>query len=210
MNGKPAYSIVPSTSSRLPPIQDEWGIFDPNQAGLKAAFRAARDMESETAGEYPVPPAAGDQGGQPPPLPDLWEIAAPESEPKSQFRPAGGSLSMIGRDLQRAAAGPRARPAAASARLESASAKISTDDDVYDLTEPTPPRAPAKTAERGAVYTLEYSTCCPQCRGEINTVRVSRLLRTQVSFTSTLPRKGYIIVCPDCDGILSAELSGLI
>jgi hypothetical protein len=36
------------------------------------------------------------------------------------------------------------------------------------------------------------------------------LVRTQVSFTSTLPRKGYIIVCPECDGILWAELSGLI
>jgi hypothetical protein len=44
----------------------------------------------------------------------------------------------------------------------------------------------------------------------ISTVRVSRLLRTQVSFTSTLPRKGYIIVCPECDGMLSAELSGLV
>ncbi len=67
-----------------------------------------------------------------------------------------------------------------------------------------------KHADRGAVYTLEFPTRCPQCCSEIGVVRVSRLLRSQVSFTSTLPRKGYIIVCPECDGILSAELSGLI
>ena len=53
-----------------------------------------------------------------------------------------------------------------------------------------------QAAERGAVYSLEFPTRCPQCCTEISTVRVSRLLRTQVSFTSTLPRKGYIIVCP--------------
>jgi hypothetical protein len=31
-----------------------------------------------------------------------------------------------------------------------------------------------------------------------------------VSFTSTLPRRGYVILCPDCERILSAELSGLV
>ena len=73
-----------------------------------------------------------------------------------------------------------------------------------------PPAATPVSAERGAVYALEFPTQCPQCATKISTVRVSRLLRTHVSFTSTLPRKGYIIVCPECDGILSAELSGLI
>ena len=41
-------------------------------------------------------------------------------------------------------------------------------------------------------------------------LKVFRLLRTQVSFTSTLPRKGYAIVCPECDGLISADLSGLL
>lgn len=41
-------------------------------------------------------------------------------------------------------------------------------------------------------------------------MRVLRVLRTQVSFTSTLPRKGYVIVRPECDRLLSAELSGLV
>ncbi|MSO45514.1 MAG: hypothetical protein EXQ59_01935 [Acidobacteria bacterium] len=65
-------------------------------------------------------------------------------------------------------------------------------------------------ASSGAVYTLESALRCPQCAREIRAFRVLRVLRTQVSFTSTLPRKGYVIVCPECDGLLSAELSGLI
>ena len=83
------------------------------------------------------------------------------------------------------------------------------DENVYDLTEGQA-RHRSKPVEKGAVYSLEFPSQCPLCCKEIRTVRVSRLLRTQVSFTSTLPRKGYIIVCPECDGILSAELSGLI
>ena len=62
----------------------------------------------------------------------------------------------------------------------------------------------------GAVYTLESPVRCPQCENEIRTFRVLRVLRTQVSFTSTLPRRGYVIVCPECEGLLSADLSGLI
>ena len=45
---------------------------------------------------------------------------------------------------------------------------------------------------------------------EVSTFRVFRLLRSQVSFTSTLPRKGYVIVCPECERPISSELSGLI
>jgi hypothetical protein len=36
-----------------------------------------------------------------------------------------------------------------------------------------------------------------------------RLLRSRVNFTSTLPRRGYVIVCPHCQAILPAELRGL-
>ena len=64
--------------------------------------------------------------------------------------------------------------------------------------------------QSGALYTLEAPVTCPECAGEITTLRVLRVLRTQVSFTSTLPRRGYVILCPDCDRILSAELSGLV
>jgi hypothetical protein len=130
MNGKSAGSIQQPPQA-VRPVQDEWGIYDPNQAGLKATFRA------------------------------MNALSAPVDNPPP----------------------PRVRAEAL---------------------------APAPSAERGAVYALEFPTQCPQCATKIGTVRVSRLLRTHVSFTSTLPRKGYIIVCPECDGILSAELSGLI
>jgi hypothetical protein len=62
----------------------------------------------------------------------------------------------------------------------------------------------------GALYTLEFPVTCPHCDKQITTLRVFRLLRTQVSFTSTLPRKGYVIVCPECERPISSELSGLI
>jgi hypothetical protein len=63
-------------------------------------------------------------------------------------------------------------------------------------------------AERGSVYTLEAPVRCPQCRREITTVNVIRMNRTQVAFTSTLPRGGRAIVCPACKHVLSVELAG--
>jgi hypothetical protein len=62
----------------------------------------------------------------------------------------------------------------------------------------------------GALYSLEFPVQCPHCAMEITTFRVFRLLRSHVSFTSTLPRKGYVIVCPECERPISSELSGLI
>ncbi|HKY33994.1 MAG TPA: hypothetical protein VJV23_15795 [Candidatus Polarisedimenticolia bacterium] len=60
-----------------------------------------------------------------------------------------------------------------------------------------------------AEYSLEMSLSCQHCRQEIQTVQVVRLLRHRVNFTSTLPRKGHIIICPSCRGILSANLGGM-
>ena len=61
-----------------------------------------------------------------------------------------------------------------------------------------------------AVYTLELPARCPHCREPIRTLRVLRLTRTQVSFTSPLPRSGRVLVCPLCERIISAELSGIL
>ena len=61
-----------------------------------------------------------------------------------------------------------------------------------------------------ASYTLETLARCPHCREPIRSVRVIGLTRTQVSFTSTLPRKGRVMICPECECILSAELTGLV
>jgi hypothetical protein len=80
--------------------------------------------------------------------------------------------------------------------------------DVYDLTN-VQPDIPAewKTA---ATYALEFPAKCPHCREPLNSLRVVRLKRSQVSFTSTLPRWGNVLACPLCERIISAELSGLI
>jgi hypothetical protein len=59
-----------------------------------------------------------------------------------------------------------------------------------------------------AQYTLDGPARCPHCREPLNTVRVLRLKRAQVSFTSSLPRAGSVIVCPLCERIISAELGG--
>jgi len=107
------------------------------------------------------------------------------------------------------------------------------DEEVVPLAAPAPASAPRQIDRRndeplvpdtsqdngatayertpaGALYTLEGPVTCPECSTEIRTLRVLRALRTQVSFTSTLPRRGYVMLCPDCHRILSAELSGLV
>ena len=60
-----------------------------------------------------------------------------------------------------------------------------------------------------AAYTLERDVRCPACREEISELRVVRLLRTRVNFTSTLPRRGRVMACPRCATLLSGELGKL-
>jgi hypothetical protein len=57
-----------------------------------------------------------------------------------------------------------------------------------------------------AIYAIEQPARCPFCREIIRTVRVLRLKRSHVPFTSTLPRGGRMILCSACDSILSADL----
>jgi DNA-binding response OmpR family regulator len=65
----------------------------------------------------------------------------------------------------------------------------------------------AQRQSSDAVYRLESAVRCPQCRDTISTLQAVRLLRTQVNFTSTLPRRGRVLVCPSCAAIVSAELT---
>jgi hypothetical protein len=91
------------------------------------------------------------------------------------------------------------------------SAPSQAEDDVYEI--PTMAAAEAEIPiqwRSAATYTLESPARCPHCREPIRSVRVIGLQRAQVSFTSTLPRKGRVIVCPECERILSAELTGLV
>ena len=68
---------------------------------------------------------------------------------------------------------------------------------------------PAEGASIEAEYALESPLQCAQCRKQISSIHVVRLLRSKVNFTSTLPRKGYVMLCPKCQAILSANLGGI-
>jgi DNA-binding response OmpR family regulator len=72
---------------------------------------------------------------------------------------------------------------------------------------PSSSEAVAQRQSSDAVYRLESAVRCPQCREAISTLQAVRLLRTQVNFTSTLPRRGRVLVCPSCGAIVSAELT---
>jgi hypothetical protein len=61
-----------------------------------------------------------------------------------------------------------------------------------------------------AEYTLESPLKCPQCKGTIKCLQALRLARTRVNFISLLPRRGYVLACPSCHHILSAELGGVL
>jgi len=60
-----------------------------------------------------------------------------------------------------------------------------------------------------AEYMLETPLKCGCCQQLISSVLIVRLLRVRVNFVSSLPRRGHVMVCPLCQGILSAELGGM-
>lgn len=60
-----------------------------------------------------------------------------------------------------------------------------------------------------AEFTLEAPVICPACQEATYNLKVIRMLRTRVNFTSTLPRRGRAIACPNCSTLLSAELGAL-
>jgi hypothetical protein len=60
-----------------------------------------------------------------------------------------------------------------------------------------------------ATYKLETPVKCPYCGESISTMKAVRLMRDQVNFTSTLPRRGRVLACPSCQSVLPAELTNL-
>ena len=58
--------------------------------------------------------------------------------------------------------------------------------------------------EPEAEYTLESPVRCSSCRADVERVHIVRLLRTRVNFTSSLPRRGYVVACPSCRAVLPA------
>jgi hypothetical protein len=73
------------------------------------------------------------------------------------------------------------------------------------MAEPAPPKPNLDLAE----YTLEHPLTCHHCKSEMTVLQVVRLLRTKVNFISTLPRRGHVIVCPHCKGVLCGDLGGM-
>ena len=63
--------------------------------------------------------------------------------------------------------------------------------------------------EYEAEYQLETPIQCAHCKHNVETLRVIRLLRKKVNFTSSLPRRGYVVVCPSCQTALPAVIGGL-
>jgi hypothetical protein len=59
-----------------------------------------------------------------------------------------------------------------------------------------------------AEYQLETAVKCNQCLQMFETVQVIRLLRKKVNFTSSLPRRGYVVVCPKCQTVIPAVIAG--
>jgi CheY-like chemotaxis protein len=73
---------------------------------------------------------------------------------------------------------------------------------------PEPDVSPSRDNNKAeAEYTLESPVRCPACGERMSTVRAVRLVRAQVNFTSTLPRRGRVIVCPHCLAVIPAELT---
>ena len=60
-----------------------------------------------------------------------------------------------------------------------------------------------------AEYSMEIPLPCPHCQELINSVMIVRLLRERVNFVSSLPRRGHVVACPACRGILSVGLGGI-
>ena len=58
-----------------------------------------------------------------------------------------------------------------------------------------------------AEYMLESPVRCPACAELMTSVRAIRLIRAHVNFTSTLPRRGRVIVCPHFLAVIPPELS---
>jgi CheY-like chemotaxis protein len=75
--------------------------------------------------------------------------------------------------------------------------------------EPALPEQPPKGTDEqiDAEYVLETSVRCPACGERVTTLKAVRLIRVHVNFTSTLPRRGRVVACPNCLAIVPAELT---
>jgi CheY-like chemotaxis protein len=82
-------------------------------------------------------------------------------------------------------------------------------NDGRPISEASPPaELPVPREEKiDAEYTLECPVRCPACGERIATVKAIRLIRSQVNFISTLPRRGRVLACPHCLAVIPGELT---
>ena len=180
--------------------RDEWDIFPPDSSAARPSIATptrderyvpASDKKEAGAAQCrfcteTIPPGALEC-----PL-CLRQVKKPVAETLKTSEPAATSSS---------------RPSTA---MSLAGAYLASTDYADLLTAPIAEIAPASASpDAGAVYTLESPVQCAECDAEISTIQVIRVLRTQAAFSSTLPRKAYVIACPACRRLLSAGLSGL-
>ena len=180
-----------SDSDKTVNVKEEWGIYPPEPAAARSSIVSPVSDQRPAVAPAPATDAAVRQcrfctetlppGARECPL-CLREVADPAAEPR---RTAAQPQTLSG-------SRPLTNTSLAAASLAATSV------------------ASPQAAAGGAVYTLESPAQCPECNTEINTIHVIRVMRTQVSFTSTLPRKAYVIACPACRRLLSAGLSGLL
>ena len=82
---------------------------------------------------------------------------------------------------------------------------------VLDLVEPDGAEDPWHARTRfEAEYELETPARCGSCDATLSRVAVVRLMRVRVNFTSILPRRGYLVVCPSCRSVLPAALRSVV
>ena len=76
-----------------------------------------------------------------------------------------------------------------------------------ETTSPDPALPAPQQNKIDAEYMLESPVRCPACGERVTSLKAVRLVRTQVNFTSTLPRRGRVVACPLCLAVIPAELS---
>lgn len=69
---------------------------------------------------------------------------------------------------------------------------------------------PVIDSEIEAEFTLEAPVRCPHCSEFIEALQVVRILRTKVNFVSSLPRRGQVMICPECRALVTGMVGGLI
>ena len=159
------YALVPP-SPEIRSVQDEWGMFDPNQAGLKAAFRAARALNRPSDDDLAEAADAEDAARAAAPSPALQPVARAISAPPIAVPIKVPTVPIAAREQavpERVLQPVLLERPAAPVAIAPATAK----DNLDDLADPQAVPRRTATVDRGAVYTLEFPTKCPQCASEI-------------------------------------------